>query len=66
MLKNYGDLIYKTIVCIKTFDPVTHSVDTHFEDYLQLKKLKNVNEQVFIKQIFYGVIRYEPLMKVVF
>ena len=64
MPDKYFELIQKTIKCIKGYEMVTHSVDTHFDDFVQKKKIKDMHELVFMKAVFYGVIRYEPLMKV--
>jgi hypothetical protein len=34
MIEKYNDLILKTIKCISTYNQVTHSVDTHFDDFI--------------------------------
>ena len=64
MLEKYYDLIQKAIKCIKAYNSNIDSVDTHFSNYTEKKKITDLNELVFIKAIFYGIIRYEPLMKV--
>jgi hypothetical protein len=49
---------------METYNPVTHSVDSHFEDFSKEKKIQNQNILVFMQNIFYGVERYSSLMKV--
>jgi len=58
----YGELIDQSIECIKTFNPVYSTVDSHADTFLQT--IKDPYEKVFIKQMFYGCIRYEEFLKI--
>jgi hypothetical protein len=58
----FSELIQQADECIKAFNPVISTIDSHADDYL--KKMKDPYEKVFIKQLFYGVIRYEDFLKV--
>jgi hypothetical protein len=49
MHDKYFDLIQKSIKCIESYDPKIDSVDTHFDEYVNKKKLKDLNEIIFIK-----------------
>jgi len=66
MENKFKTIMDNTIQCIKAFNETTHSVDTHLTDFFEANKIKDQNERVFIKVVFYGVMRYEPLLKVVF
>ncbi len=57
----FGDLIETAIDMIKGFNPITQTVDSHADDFLA--KMKNQYEKVFLKQVFYGCIRYEEFFK---
>lgn len=62
----YKEVIDLTKLCIKTYNPITHSVDSHFDTFIRQHKLTDLNQMVFIKKIFYGIERYEPLMTVIY
>ena len=57
----YGDLIDTAIAMIKAYNPIVMTLDSHADEYLE--KLKNMYEKVFLKQVFYGCIRYEEFFK---
>ena len=57
----YGELIEQCILMIENFNP-KNAVSSYVEDFL--KSISNPYENVFIKQIFYGVIRYKSMLKV--
>lgn len=52
----FSELILSADTCIKTFNPVISTIDSHSDNYLGT--LKDPYEKVFVKQIFYGCIRY--------
>jgi hypothetical protein len=58
----FGDLIETATDMIKGYNPVTMTVDSHADDFLS--GLKNQYEKVFLKQVFYGCVRYEEFFKV--
>lgn len=58
----FSDLITQADECIKTFNPVINTIDSHADNFLA--KLKDPYEKVFVKQIFYGCIRYQDFLKV--
>jgi hypothetical protein len=43
----FADLIDQCVDCIKTFNPVTHTIDSHADEFLAA--LKDPYEKVFIK-----------------
>jgi hypothetical protein len=57
----YSELIEKCDECIKTFNPIISTIDSHADTYLS--NVKDPYEKVFIKQIFYGCIRYQDFLK---
>jgi hypothetical protein len=57
----YAELIEKCDECIRTFNPVISTIDSHADTYLVT--VKDPYEKVFIKQIFYGCIRYQDFLK---
>lgn len=58
----FGELVEHTIECIKTFNPVYKTIDSHSDEFLA--NFKDPYEKVFIKQVFYGCIRYEEFLKI--
>jgi len=52
----FSELIQRTDECIKTFNPVISTIDSHSDSFLGT--LKDPYEKVFVKQMFYGCIRY--------
>jgi hypothetical protein len=58
----FSDLIESAEACIKSFNPVINTIDSHADQYLG--KLKDPYEKVFVKQLFYGCIRYQDFLKV--
>ena len=64
MENKFKTIIDNTQLCITTYNEITHSVDTHLTDFFEANKIRDKHEKVFIKVIFYGVIRYAPLLKV--
>ncbi len=57
----FGELIECSIECIKTFNPVTMTLDSHADEYT--KSFSDPYEKVFIKQVFYGCTRYQEFLK---
>lgn len=69
----FSELIEHCIECIKTFNPIIKTIDSHADAYISEVKnsnfmltfqLKDPYERVFIKQVFYGVTRYADFLKV--
>jgi len=58
----FSELIEHCKECVSTFNPVTHTIDSHADGFLAT--LKDPYEKVFVKQIFYGCIRYQDFLKV--
>ena len=58
----FSELIEHCITCVKSFNPVTHTIDSHADEQLGL--LKDPYEKVFVKQVFYGCTRYQDFLKV--
>lgn len=48
-----------------TFTPNRVTLDTHLESCLQEHKVKAVSDEVFIRQVVYGVIRYSTMLTAV-
>jgi len=59
----FGELIEYCIRMVENFNP-KNAVTSYVDDFL--KSVTNPYENVFIKQIFYGVIRYKSFLKVFF
>ena len=57
----FADLIDASIECIKSFNPIVVTLDSHADDFL--KNFKDPYEKVFIKQVFYGCTRYADFLK---
>ncbi|MDR3582279.1 MAG: hypothetical protein P4L67_03320 [Candidatus Pacebacteria bacterium] len=57
----FGELIEKCMQMVENFDP-KKAVSSYVDDFL--KSVANPYENVFIKQVFYGVIRYKSFLKV--
>lgn len=70
----FAELIDHCIDCIKGYNPVIKTVDSHADDFLSkvsvfvvlinCLQFKDPYEKVFVKQVFYGVIRYQEFLKV--
>lgn len=70
----FSELIDSCIECIKNFNPIIKTIDSHADDFLKdviyhctnsLKiQFKDPYEKVFIKQVFYGCVRYQEFLKV--
>jgi len=58
----FSELIEQCNECVKTFNPVISTIDSHADNFLGT--LKDPYEKVFVKQIFYGCIRYQDFLKV--
>ena len=58
----FDELLEKCVECIKSFNPVINTIDSHADNFLTT--VKDPYEKVFIKQIFYGCIRYQDFLKV--
>jgi hypothetical protein len=58
----FSELIDMCIECVKTFNPVINTIDSHADNFLS--GMKDPYEKVFVKQIFYGCIRYQDFLKV--
>ena len=57
----FGELVDMCIRMIENFDP-KKAVSSFVDEFL--KSVTNPHENVFIKQVFYGVIRYKSFLKV--
>ncbi|CAI2385508.1 unnamed protein product [Moneuplotes crassus] len=57
----YGELIEACIDIIKSFNPIVTTLDSHADDFT--KNMENAFEKVFIKQVFYGCVRYQEFLK---
>ena len=57
----YEELIDYCVRMIEGFDP-KKAVTSYVDEFL--KSVTNPYENVFIKQVFYGVIRYKVFLKV--
>lgn len=61
----YEELIEYCVEIIRTFNPVIMTVDSHSEEFVTKYKRKlEDTESVFIKQVFYGTVRYEEFLRV--
>eukprot|EP00741_Cyanophora_paradoxa_P008266 tig00001278_g7996.t1 len=60
----YPELVELCAKVIKSYDPITTTVDTHAENFLAQQKIVDEHEATFIKQVLYGCIRYKKLLKV--
>ena len=58
----FSELIDQCIECVKSFNAVINTIDSHADNFL--KHIKDPYEKVFIKQIFYGCIRYQDFLAV--
>lgn len=57
----FDELLELCNECVKTFNPVIKTIDSHADDFL--KSVKDPYEKVFVKQVFYGCIRYQDFLK---
>ena len=58
----FAELIETCIECIREFNDVINTIDSHADNFLS--HIKDPYEKVFIKQIFYGCVRYKDFLKV--
>eukprot|EP01063_Lacrimia_lanifica_P017691 TRINITY_DN24717_c0_g1_i1.p1 TRINITY_DN24717_c0_g1~~TRINITY_DN24717_c0_g1_i1.p1 ORF type:complete len:795 (+),score=361.13 TRINITY_DN24717_c0_g1_i1:112-2496(+) len=64
---DYGKWWEHCVQCIETFNPETHTVDTHTFDVIKAlggargKRIEEDHED-FIKQVFYGTVRYKKMI----
>ena len=74
----FSELIENAMTCVKTFNPVIMSLDSHADEFIKnvsiaqqilfsythtknwslFIQFKDPYEKVFVKQVFYGCIRY--------
>lgn len=73
----FGELIDHAVECLKTFNPVIKTIDSHADEFL-LKvshnqrslmvcvcaQIHDAYEKVFLKQVFYGCVRYEEFLRI--
>jgi len=62
-MKKPADLLKACITILDTFDPKKTTVDAHCEASPVMKKVTEV-EQKFIKQVFYGCVRYKQFLRI--
>ena len=60
---HFDELINQCIICLKTYNPSIEGPDSFVTKYLK-KITKDSNERMFIKQVFYGVLRYKDFLKI--
>ena len=58
---HFDELINQCIICLKTYNPSIEGPDSFVSKYLK-KITKDSNERMFIKQVFYGVLRYKDFL----
>lgn len=58
----FSELLEECVGCIKTFNPIINTLDSHADDFLA--KWTNDFERVFVKQVFYGCVRYQDFLKI--
>ncbi|OMJ76903.1 hypothetical protein SteCoe_23642 [Stentor coeruleus] len=58
---SWADLVPKSIELLTSYNPITDSPDTHFQN--NYKSTDDPNEKMFMQQIFYGVNRYRDFLK---
>jgi len=60
-MKKFSELIEDAVNCIKQYNRVIKTIDSHADDFLAA--FKDPYERVFVKQVFHGCIRYEDFLK---
>ena len=71
----FSELIEHCVTCIKTFNPVIKTIDSHADEMIaQVSHISpalthplqftDPYEKVFVKQSFYGCVRYQEFLKV--
>ena len=67
----FSELIDSCVECIKSFNPIVKTLDSHADDFLKdvrpsplTMKYTDPYEKVFVKQVFYGCVRYQEFLKV--
>lgn len=63
-MRDYGKLLGRCEDVIKSFNPIVMTADSHQNN--QLGTDDSNPEIVFIKQVFYGCVRYKAALKVDF
>lgn len=70
IFKTYIDLIDRAKDIIRTYNPIKVTLDSHAEEYFarfsntEGKCTLDKSTQVFLKQVLYGVVRYEQFNKI--
>jgi hypothetical protein len=59
----YSELITACIECMRGYNANLEGPDSHADNFLK-KKTRDSNERMFIKQVFYGLLRYNEFLKV--
>ena len=63
-IKSKKEAIEKCIELIDTFNPITHSIDSHIYDAIgDTKKTNTPSLHLFIQQVVYGTQKEKPLLK---
>ena len=57
----FSELIDLCAQCVKQYNPIYSTIDSHADNFLA--SMKDPYEKVFVKQVFYGCIRYEEFLK---
>ena len=58
---SWSELIPRCINMLTSYNPVTDSPDSHFQN--KYKNTEDQHEKMFVQQVFYGVNRYRGLLK---
>ena len=58
---SWPELIPKCINLLTSYNPITESPDSHFQN--KSKSMEDNNEKMFLQQVFYGVNRYRDMLK---
>ena len=58
----FSELVEVAQECVKSFNPVINTIDSHADQFLT--SVKDPYEKAFIKQVFYGCVRYQDFLKV--
>eukprot|EP01135_Chromosphaera_perkinsii_P011665 Nk52_evm3s2473 gene=Nk52_evmTU3s2473 len=61
---DYGELLDCCAELLEKFNPLVVTVDDHLKTFILSKKVKNPNDQLFIKEVFSGCIRHERPIEV--
>lgn len=55
-LMQYGQELYSS------YNPARMSVDAHADEFIKTSKIVNLDDATFLRQMFYGAIRYKRLI----